>query len=76
MNTDKNFQKLKTKYETAQRVHSELMKEAFGGGDVAVISLTLSGMLFHAQNDVAKARRAIVKAFNAGKITKEQYIQI
>ncbi len=76
MNTEKNFQKLKTKYETAKRVHDELMKQAFGGGEVAEISLSFSGMLFHAQNDVAKAKRAITRAFNDGKITKEQYLQI
>lgn len=74
MSNDKTFQRLKSKYETAQRVHSELLAQI--EKPVAVISMQFSAMLFNSQNDVAKVKRAITKAFNEGKITREQYKSI
>jgi len=71
MSNDKTFQRLKTKYETARRVHSELMAQI--EKPVAVVSMQFSGMLFYAQKDVTKAQNAIRKAFQNEQITREQY---
>lgn len=71
MSNDKTFQRLKAKYETARRVHSELMAQI--EKPVAVVSLQFSGMLFSAQKDVTKAQNAIRKAFQNEQITREQF---
>ena len=71
MSNEKTFARLKAKYETARRVHGELLAQI--EKPVAIVSLQFSAMLFNAQNDVAKVRRAITKAFNEGKISREQF---
>lgn len=71
MSNEKTFARLKAKYETARRVHSELMAQI--EKPVAIVSLQFSGMLFNAQKDVTKAQNAIRKAFQNEQITREQY---
>lgn len=72
MSTEKTFSRLKTKYDTARRIHSELMAQI--EKPVAIVSLQFSAMLFNAQKDVTKAQNAIRKAYQNEQITKEQYL--
>jgi len=67
------FERLLANYESAKRVNAELLA---GIPENGIVSLQYSQMCFNAGNDLSKAKRAIIRAFNSGKISKEQYLSV